>query len=146
MEKQFATYEQSLALKELGFDEPCISFYNMNDDNKLAINAQFDSYNINTNRNSIPIKSSYTGSLKTVSAPLKQQVFEWFIEKHDLFGKTQPYISDVEPFNLVWEFVILDLNWGEDKDIHLNTRCSFVSPKEAESACIDKLIEICKNK
>ena len=27
MEKEFVTYELSLKLKELGFDEPCFSFY-----------------------------------------------------------------------------------------------------------------------
>ena len=27
MEKYFATYNQSLALKELGFDEPCFAGY-----------------------------------------------------------------------------------------------------------------------
>ncbi len=28
LEKEFVPYEQSLALKELGFDEPCFAFYN----------------------------------------------------------------------------------------------------------------------
>jgi hypothetical protein len=28
MIKEFVTYEQALALKELGFDEPCLAFYN----------------------------------------------------------------------------------------------------------------------
>jgi hypothetical protein len=27
MKENFITYEQALALKELGFDEPCIAFY-----------------------------------------------------------------------------------------------------------------------
>ena len=28
MNKEFVKYEQALALKELGFDEPCIGWYN----------------------------------------------------------------------------------------------------------------------
>lgn len=28
MEKEFIPYEQALLLKELGFDEPCLAFYN----------------------------------------------------------------------------------------------------------------------
>ena len=27
MKKEFVPYEQSLALKELGFDEPCLTYY-----------------------------------------------------------------------------------------------------------------------
>jgi len=30
MNKEFAPYEPSLALKELGFDEPCFGYYNYN--------------------------------------------------------------------------------------------------------------------
>ena len=136
MKEQVVTHEQSLA--EFMFIGKCIFLY----DTKGVLYSDIKT-EIDLIQGGIPYNTmSYKGS----AAPFKQQVFEWFIEKHDLFGKTQPYISDVEPFNLVWEFVILDLNWGEDKDIHLNTRCSFSSPKEAESACIDKLIEICKIK
>lgn len=28
MEKEFVPYEQALALKELGFDEPCLAWHN----------------------------------------------------------------------------------------------------------------------
>ena len=30
METEFISYEQALALKELGFDEPCLTSYNEN--------------------------------------------------------------------------------------------------------------------
>ena len=30
MEKEFVSYEQALALKELGFDEPCFGYYEPN--------------------------------------------------------------------------------------------------------------------
>jgi hypothetical protein len=29
MENEFIPYEQALALKELGFDEPCLAYYDM---------------------------------------------------------------------------------------------------------------------
>ena len=35
MEKYFANYNQSLALKELGFDEPCLSEFWKRDDGEL---------------------------------------------------------------------------------------------------------------
>ena len=54
MEKEFIPYEQALALKELGFDEPCLKSYGI--DGLL-----------NQNDHSL-----------YVSAPLYQQAFRWF--------------------------------------------------------------------
>jgi len=59
MENYFATYNQSLALKKLGFDEPCLMYY----DHSLKL-----------------VESGVYECL----APLKQQVFRWFREKYDL--------------------------------------------------------------
>ena len=54
MEKEFVSYEQAVALKELGFDEEC-----------FKTSFDFDiTYNLN------------------VGLPLKQQVFRWFREKY----------------------------------------------------------------
>jgi hypothetical protein len=57
MEKEFVTYKQALALKQLGFEENC-----------LASHGYFDLY-----------LSDEDGHLP---APLKQQVFRWFREKY----------------------------------------------------------------
>ena len=39
MEKEFVTHEIALALKELGFDEECLGWYNFkNSDNWLLLN------------------------------------------------------------------------------------------------------------
>ena len=37
MNKEFVTYEQALILKELGFDEPCIGFFENNGKNSLLV-------------------------------------------------------------------------------------------------------------
>ena len=82
IEQEFIPYEQALALKELGFDKPCLFWYNLSDNNKLATNAQFDSYNPVTYTNiTIPKRSSYNKELKAITAPLYQQVFRWFRDK-----------------------------------------------------------------
>jgi hypothetical protein len=60
MEKEFIPYEQALALKELGFDEPCIGYY-------YNVNICFDSPGVNI-------------------TPLYQQAFRWFREKCGLIG------------------------------------------------------------
>ena len=61
MKKEIIPYEQALALKELGFDEPC-----------FATHGYLDLY-IGSNE----------GHIK---APLYQQAFRWFREKYNLFG------------------------------------------------------------
>ena len=123
MEKYFCNYNQSLALKELGFDEPCLGFYDdqYNKDNSFYMNDSF-------NRNKRLI---YT------SAPLKSQVFEWFREEHSIHGIVSYYGKGQ------WNIEILDYKGNELIQIEDNT---FWSYEEAESTCIDKLIEIVKNK
>ena len=56
MNKEFVSYEQALALKELGFDEPCMSSRDINNGEGL------------------------------IQLPLYQQAFRWFREKHNLIG------------------------------------------------------------
>ena len=61
MEKEFVTYEQALALKELGFDEPCFGYYD-------------EGGNL------------YTEMVEVLKAPLYQQAFRWFREKYGLYS------------------------------------------------------------
>jgi hypothetical protein len=106
---EFIPYEQALALKGLGFDEECFSFYN-------AIGELYES-------------EGYYSYLKNVLqfevvAPLYQQAFRWFREKHGL-----------------WQFIEFD-------DNHYNpvVQSSLVhycdTYEEAELACLKKLIEL----
>jgi hypothetical protein len=137
MEKEFVTYEQALALKELGFDEPCLAFYSP----KEELHPVFQE----------PSKGPYfnNGSfIETLRAPLYQQAFRWFRDKHGIN-------------------VLISINWGEGviKNITSYGKYScylqhksngddsigsyvgiFNTYEEAEQACLDKLIEICKNK
>ena len=68
MEKEFATYEQALALKELGFDEDCFKYYT--EEFKLGSTGLYYAYD-----NPIDF---------LCLAPLYQQTFRWFREKYDL--------------------------------------------------------------
>jgi len=65
MKKEFIPYEQALALKELGLDEPCLGYYTSPDGLTLeqpdGKNGQFVYF-----------------------APLYQQAFRWFREKYKL--------------------------------------------------------------
>jgi hypothetical protein len=124
MNREFAPYEQSLALKELGFDEKCFSFYDS--DGKLYESEGY-------------YKKGYNVSDEEVIAPLYQQAFRWFREKHKLYhtinmfgdwDKPQySYLVSGRTMNNpahMWHF--------EDKDSH----------EEAELACLRKLIELVK--
>ena len=117
-EKDFAPYEEALALKDLGFDEPCNTCYD-----KLEMVASygasvFDYKNYNT-----------TGYM--VSRPTFSQAFRWFNENYDLFGVVEGKGYDHK------RYYIYSINgkWHPSQP-------SFDKPEEAELACLKKLIGI----
>lgn len=73
MKKQFVTYEIAVKLKELGFDKECLMIWNFyNSENKQLLNRIDD------------------WSLSTVPAPMWNDVFDWFEEKHELYVDIRP--------------------------------------------------------
>jgi len=137
MNKEFVPYEPSLDLKELGFDEPCFGYYyTLNGkDWKFADDTQYnlldELYNI--------------GSMFTISAPLYQQAFRFFREKHNLeyqimksgngnyyvtiYKNTQEYLDSIVGLTHACLDEVVDC----------------YSYEEAELECLRKLIEIVKN-
>ena len=123
MENNFCNYTQALTLKDLGFDEPCFGRF-MKDSNDLLI-SHTEKYFINgTDR-----KEFFT------LAPLKSQVFKWFRNKHNLISciRTISYGCTIDKQEFFYE--IISVRCVASYEIH-NTY------EEAESYCIDKLIEI----
>ena len=116
--KEFIPYQESLELKELGFDEPCIGkFYY----NQLEIGG------IWTNNDFKEDPDIF------ISAPLYQQAFRWFREKYKIRFIIQSSMSDLGEY-----FKVIFPN-GEQRNVSYNTY------EEAELACIKQLIEIVKN-
>jgi hypothetical protein len=76
MNKEFIPYEQALALKELGFDEPCLAFYGGDGDSKVYYNSLR-----NGSGDYEPYKASER--VKWFGAPLYQQAFRFFREKYE---------------------------------------------------------------
>jgi hypothetical protein len=134
MNKEFIPYEQSLALKELGFDEPCLAhwynetptnsegqclvYYKKPWDNQKIINGVIRDYYF---------------------APTYSQAFRWFREKYNLFGYSYP--NDYQMYG----YRIVELKSSENRELiydwgTLNTY------EEAELKCLKKLIEIVKEK
>ena len=131
MKNEFIPYEQALALKELGFNEPCFAtFY------KKELSQYPNSREEETGFNITPFKlvknTEVVGLIAdTITAPLYQQAFRWFREKHDLDVISKPHIRKTK------KYVCDPVN------IRLEAKNTY---EEAETACLIKLIEIVKKK
>jgi hypothetical protein len=125
MKNEFVIYEQALALKELGFDEPCLAFYSP----KEELYPVFQE----------PSKGPYfnNGSfIETLRVPLYQQAFRWFREKHNLVFNFISY-NIVKPGEYHWS-----ITWNDEAKASGIVK----TYEEAEQACLSKLIEIVNDK
>ena len=121
--KEFIKYEQSLELKELGFDEPCLATYQY--PSKTLVRADADSDGIKN-----------SNLFNFISAPLYQQAFSWFRQKYSIDGFVQ-----IEPLNKKYGYVTYDRKKGN----YTESERKYTS-EQAELECLKKLIEIVKNK
>jgi hypothetical protein len=116
--KEFIPYEQALELKELGFDEPCFKYW-------------VQTYNDTHVWMDVHDKALNDDDCK---APLYQQAFRWFREKYNIISSTRTYFNE----EFFYEIYVDAMN--EITSDYYNTY------EEAELACLNKLIEIVKNK
>ena len=136
MEKEFVPYEQSLQLKELGLDEPCFGYYQGGTNNLIIEQI---------------IKSQGDGNW--CLSPTFSQAFRWFREKHELRNSITDFIDDTTGIDWDYAIAIIGTDLDEkgnykplvDYSIDDETR-KFKTYEEAELACLDKLIELTKNK
>ena len=137
MNKEFVTYAQALALKELGFNEPCFGYYNTNTQGKMdhkVIEGLLEWYGDDYQPHNSMLHHS------KIAAPLKQQVFRWFREKHGMLGcieLTEPEYGGNYGYKLYYKLNHLCIDhWSK----------GYKTYEEVEDACIDKLIELIKQK
>ena len=78
MKKEFCTYEQSLALKELGFDELCFGRYYYTESYPM-LNPQSEETEL-----VFEFGQYIKQTEATILSPLYQQAFRWFREKYTL--------------------------------------------------------------
>ena len=119
MKHLFCSYEQSLALKELGFDEECLGVYDENIEIRVGDNIRFGI---------------------CINAPLKQQVFKWFRDKKLSDGSINRHGEADGGYSYRWEIVH---EYGVYEERHF--KMGYKTYEEAEDACIDKLIELIKS-
>ena len=146
MNKEFVSYEQALALRELGFDEPCFTSYDDEGDLRNPFDYSNSEYDHNrsyigdtknfvhnselTIENFIGNKDLYT---QFIAAPLYQQAFRWFREKYNLFGQIN-----------IHTYFIYDISNDELNTIKQYYK-STKTYEESELECLNKLIEIVKS-
>jgi hypothetical protein len=138
MNNEFVSYEIALKLKELGFDEPCFTYY----------------YNITGNIRtglSINIDNAWTYSgtkkLGITLAPIYQQVFRWFREQFNWQSSIE-VTKDQHNHELGYNYWIWNSKTGEEHHTMPKNRPSgdwcFTTYKTAQIACILDLISIIK--
>jgi hypothetical protein len=126
MNKEFVPYELALELKQLGFDEPCFTFYQVeyHENSPIMVddNDQYRITGFRTCKNS-EIPSHY------ISCPTYSQAFRWFRDKfncHHTINLNKKYVGIA--YSSVVNFSIDEFNTYE----------------EAELECLKKLIELVK--
>ena len=156
MEREFVSYNEALALKELGFKEKCFGAYQKNkkisycDKNNWITNFQIDpdieTLNLHIkeySKNVSLIDGIYfLHSCNNFTAPTYQAAFRWFREKYDIEVTVACFYS--KRLNIPYE----------ERQYHCHVIRDGVTSKgpkyktyeEAELACLVKLIEIVKEK
>jgi len=129
---EFAPYEQSLELKELGFDEPCFGYY---DAHLVSLKKQTPQFLFAKNSSGWLLDNN-------CASPTFSQAFRFFRNKYDyshnitktIGGEYIPYVNGYE--------LDLDDNCEEVEGF----KWIYKTYEEAELACLKKLIEIAKTK
>jgi hypothetical protein len=135
LQKDFLPYELSLKMKQLGFDEPCLMYWN--DFGKTSIN-RFQLHN-----------KIDEWCQNYIEAPLYQQAFRWFREKYDWQHSIEP-TADQHRFEVGYNYWVWNSKTGEEYHTMPKNRPTgdweYETYEEAELACLEKLIQIVKNK
>lgn len=117
MKHLFVPYELALLAKEKGFNEPCIAeyfhkeltFYTNEDDEYSGECVELTAYK-NESLNHFDVKN-------TVSAPLYQQLVDWFREKHSLSVEVSEWSKNfsgkVKPIGKSLKFQSADKSYYE---------------------------------
>ena len=136
MKKEFVSYEIALELKQLGFNEPCIAFYNgrfldfkiWNDDGR-----ETSQINVNMDVGQCP------------NAPTFSQAFRFFREQFNWQASIEA-TKDQHSRELGYNYFIWNSETGEEYNT-MPQNCpsgdwEFKTYEEAEIACLIKLIKI----
>jgi hypothetical protein len=125
----FVPYEQSLQLKELGFDEPCFGIW-------IGRGSKYDVMYVAKQEDAWMAEQN-----DGILAPIFAQAFEFLLEKYNLYAVIIPTVT------MHWTFKTMTIANGmidipPYKNVDGN---DYNSSKETELASLEKLIEIVKS-
>ena len=136
MDKDFAPYQPSLDMKELGFDEPCFGYYvdgelrgiNLGVEELGGVEPYYQRFGFHTLSN----HDIDNPNKIVVTAPTCQQAFRWF-RKKGYHAKVQREVGD-----LYFGYMLIISSTGTSWVIASTSTSSY---EEAELGCLQKLIE-----
>jgi len=154
MNNQFIPYEQALALRELGFDEPCFTTYDhvrrlrnpfdyakSEYDEVLPYIEDTEEWIHNSNLTLFNFNGAPALFVQFIAAPLWQQAFDWFRKKHMIKGEVIHADSNGSSKFTIWK-------WNFDNVVgkweRIPNIVTFNTWEEAELECLKKLIELKK--
>ena len=124
MNKEFIPYEQALALKGLGFNEPCFGYYYTLNGKDWTFAEKSEYYRLDDEIN--------IGGKFSLLAPTFSQAFRWFREKYQIDSWIYPNLNGL--------YSVSNVRRG----VGLGKVSEYQTYEEAELACLNKLIEIVK--
>ena len=138
MEKEFVPYPLALRLKELGFNEPCVGYY----DGNHNFNYMFQGKPQNFSYKKFPLGHS----VGWTSAPTFSQAFRWLTEKHDLYYSILPRTTSGHRLSTTFNIVIYAHSYNINVQAEIfrvnGEIAEYADKEEAELDCLSKLIEI----
>lgn len=124
MNRDYVSFEIASELKSIGYNKHCDDVY-----------SEFDKTRV--------YDEQFIVEGEKIPAPLYQQVFTWFEENHSMFVERSIETSTNEILNIVykiksWKFPPVEVEFNDYDERFDKTK--------SELKCIEKLIEIVKNK
>ena len=131
MNREFIPYELALELKRVGYDEPCLAWYNPKGTLLSDLTIGHEETDFFYTQNDMDENQCI--------APTYSQAFRWFRDNNNIHS----YIDILKRYNgkSVYEFVIVSDDIEEEEN---NRR--WKTYEEAEFECLKELIEIVNEK
>jgi hypothetical protein len=140
MEKEFVPYELALRMKQLGFNETCLGYYA----GYILCTGQPREIHLDEDGN---YKMSKTESFPITVTPTYSQAFRWFREKYKLYTEIHKKFDGIGVSIILSEY---RYDHRQDKEVEYHIPKYFgnihKSYEEAETACLEELIEIVESK
>ena len=152
MKNEFLPYDRALKLKQLGFEDECMAYYEISvtevEHEEDGTSGPFGwkqgevSFEKRFFVNNIKGVDHTNDNWVCAAAPTWRSAFRWFREKYGLFVAPNAISYENGPYLWFFEVNSTILSFGID----LGETADFETYEEAELACLDKMIEIVESK